>query len=317
MKQNNALFKRYEKNPIIAPDKWPYLANATFNPGAIKHNNETLLLVRVEDMRGFSHLTVARSKDGKTDWRIDEKPLLKPEPHNEEEQWGLEDPRIVYLKDEQRYAITYVSFSKGGPTVSLALTKDFKNIERKGAMLPPEDKDASILPRKIKGQYVLIHRPIIRGEAHIWISFSPDLKHWGGHRILIPVRPGWWDCSKVGLGPPPIETKEGWLVIYHGIRVTASGSLYRVGLALLDLDEPCKVIKRSSYWVFGPREHYERIGDVPGVTFPTGITVDEKERELNMYYGAADSNVCLATAKLDEITDFILRDKVPQKGELG
>ena len=228
MEKNNALFKRYEGNPIITPVKWPYLANATFNPGAIKHDGETLLLVRVEDMRGFSHLTIARSKDGKTNWQIDEEPLLKPEPSIEEEQWGLEDPRIVYLEDRQQYAITYVSFSKGGPTVSLALSDDFKTVERQGAMLPPEDKDASLLPRKINGRYVLIHRPIIRGEAHIWISFSPDLKYWGDHKILIPVRPGWWDCSKVGLGPPPIETKDGWLVIYHGIRVTASGSLYRI-----------------------------------------------------------------------------------------
>ena len=317
MKPNNALFKRYEGNPILTPASWPYLANATFNPGVIEHEGETLLLVRVEDMRGFSHLTIARSKDGKTNWQIDEQPLLKPDLDVEEEQWGLEDPRIVYLEDRQQYAITYVSFSKGGPTVSLALSNDFKTVERQGAMLPPEDKDASLLPRKINGRYVLIHRPIIRGEAHIWISFSPDLKYWGDHKILIPVRPGWWDCSKVGLGPPPIETNEGWLVIYHGIRVTASGSLYRVGLALLDLDEPWKLIRRSDYWVFGPRERYERVGDVPGVTFPTGITVDEQTGKVHMYYGAADSNVCLATANLSELVNFVLSNKTPHKGELG
>jgi beta-1,4-mannooligosaccharide/beta-1,4-mannosyl-N-acetylglucosamine phosphorylase len=317
MKHTNALFNRYEGNPILTPADWPYLANATFNPGAIEHDGETLLLVRVEDMRGFSHLTMARSKDGKTNWRIDKKPFLKPDPGIEEEQWGLEDPRIVYLEDLQKYAVTYVSFSKGGPTVSLALTNDFKTIERQGAMLPPEDKDASLLPRKINGRYVLIHRPIIRGEAHIWISFSPDLKYWGDHKILLPVRPGWWDCSKVGLGPPPIETEKGWLVIYLGIRVTASGSLYRIGLALLDLDEPWNVIQRSDHWIFGPREHYERVGDVPGVTFPTGITMDKKSRELNIYYGAADSNVCLATAKLDNLVDFLLSKKTPRKGELG
>jgi beta-1,4-mannooligosaccharide/beta-1,4-mannosyl-N-acetylglucosamine phosphorylase len=316
MEHDNALFKRYAGNPILTPASWPYQANATFNPGAIEHNGETLLLVRVEDMRGFSHLTIARSKDGKTNWRIDGKPFLEPDPGIKEGQWGLEDPRIVYLEDRQQYAITYVSFSKGGPTVSLALSHDFKTIERRGAMLPPEDKDASLLPRKINGRYVLIHRPIIRGEAHIWISFSPDLKYWGDHKILIPVRPGWWDSSKVGLGPPLIETKAGWLVIYHGIRVTASGSLYRVGLALLDLDEPWKVIRRSDRWVFGPRERYERVGDVPGVTFPTGITVDKKSGELHVYYGAADSCICLATAKLDNLVDFLLSNKTPYKGEL-
>lgn len=307
MDQSSYLFERYRGNPVLTPANWPYLANATFNPAAVIHDGETLLLVRVEDMRGFSHLTIARSKDGKTNWRIDEQPFLAPDPKLKEELWGLEDPRIVYLEDRERYAINYVSFLKGGPTVSLALTKDFKSIEPWGPLLPPEDKDAALLPRKINGLYVLIHRPIIRGEAHIWISFSPDLKYWGGHRVLIPVRPGWWDNSKVGLGPPPVETKEGWLVIYHGIRVTASGSLYRVGLALLDLDEPWKVIRRGEQWVFGPYERYERVGDVPGVTFPTGITLNEEGTELNMYYGAADSSVCLATAKIDDLLDFVLK----------
>jgi beta-1,4-mannooligosaccharide/beta-1,4-mannosyl-N-acetylglucosamine phosphorylase len=302
----NRLFQRYEGNPILIPKRWPYLANATFNPGAIEHDGQTLLLVRVENMCGFSHLTIARSKDGKTNWQIDEKPFLAPDPNLEEEQWGLEDPRIVWLEERQEYAITYVCFSKDGPTVSLALTKDFQTVKRQGKMLPPEDKDASLFPRKINNRYVLIHRPIIRGEAHIWISFSPDLKYWGEHKILLPVRPGWWDCSKVGLGPPPIETKEGWLIIYHGVRVTASGSLYRVGLALLDLDEPWKIIRRSNHWVFGPREPYERVGDVPGVTFPTGIIVDKKTRELRMYYGAADSNVSLAIANIDDVVDYVL-----------
>ena len=303
---SSGLFQRYEGNPILIPERWPYLANATFNPGAIEHNGETLLLVRVEDMCGFSHLTIARSKDGKTNWQIDEKPLLSPDRSEEEEQWGLEDPRIVWLEDRKEYAITYVCFSKDGPTVSLALTKDFKTVERHGRMLPPEDKDASLLPRKIKNRYVLIHRPIIRGEAHVWISFSPDLKYWGDHKVLLPVRPGWWDCSKVGLGPPPIETKEGWLVIYHGVRQTASGSLYRVGLALLDLEEPWKIIRRGDHWVFGPRMPYERVGDVPGVTFPTGVIVNKKTGDLRMYYGAADSNISLATANLNEILTYLM-----------
>lgn len=299
------LFKRYMNNPILTPDCWPYQANATFNPGAVRHNDETVLLVRVEDMRGFSHLTLARSKDGKTNWLIDDTPALSPDPDYHEERWGIEDPRMVWLQEKEEYVITYVSFSKGGPVVSLAITKDFKNYKRCGAMLPPEDKDASLFPRMINGRYALIHRPIIRGEAHIWISFSPDLKYWGDHRILIPARPGQWDCSRVGLGPPPIETDEGWLVIYHGVRVTVSGSLYRVGLALLDLDQPWKIIRRSDEWVFGPHEPYERVGDVPAVTFPTGVVVDKETGELSMYYGAADTTVCLATASLEELVQYV------------
>jgi len=302
----NITFHRYKGNPVLEPDRWPYPANATFNPGAIRHGDETLLLVRVEDMRGFSHLTFARSKDGKTNWQIDESPTLMPDPEFNEERWGIEDPRIVWLEDLQKYAVTYVSFSKDGPVVSLALSEDLHHFERRGAMLPPEDKDASLFPRKIDGKYTLIHRPIIRGEAHIWVSCSPDLEHWGNHQILLPVRPGWWDTTRVGLGPPPIETEEGWLIIYHGVRNTVSGSLYRVGLALLDLENPRRLRKRCDQWVFGPHEPYERVGDVPGVTFPTGIVHDPETDELIMYYGAADSYVCLATAKLKDLVDHLL-----------
>ncbi len=189
--------------------------------------------------------------------------------------------------------------------VSLASTTDFQSFQRLGCLVPPEDKDASLFPRLINGRYALIHRPIIRGEAHIWISFSPDLKYWGEHKVLIPVRPGWWDHHRVGLGPPPIETPEGWLLLYHGVRLTASGSLYRVGLALLDLDDPSKMIRRSDNWVFGPEADYEYIGDVPGVTFPTGAIVDEKTGELRMYYGAADKCVAVATCRVQDLLDHL------------
>ncbi len=300
------IFERYKGNPILVPDRWPYPANATFNPAAVRFNDETILLVRVEDMRGFSHLTIARSKDGMTNWQVDEKPALTPDVDFDEERWGIEDPRIVWLEDKELFAITYVSFSKDGPVVSLALSKDLQSFERHGAMLPPEDKDASLFPCLIDGKYTLLHRPIIRGEAHIWIASSPDLEYWGHHKVLLPVRPGSWDSSRVGLGPPPIKTDEGWLIIYHGVRLTASGSLYRVGLALLDLEEPWIIRKRCDQWVFGPHEQYERVGDVPGVTFPTGTVYNPENDQLFMYYGAADSSVCLATAQLGDIVDFLL-----------
>lgn len=132
-------------------------------------------------------------------------------------------------------------------------------------------------------RFALIHRPIIRGEAHIWISFSPDLKYWGEHQVLIPIRPGWWDCH-----------------------ITTSGSIYRVGLALLDLDNPTKIIRRSDKWIFGPIEKYEYAGDVPGVTFPTGAIVDKKTNELRMYYGVADKTVGLAMANMKELMEYIL-----------
>jgi len=304
-KKAHELFKRYEGNPILTPEIWPYPVNAVFNPGAVKLNTEILLLVRVEDMRGFSHLTVARSADGLTDWEIDPAPTLEADQNSREEKWGLEDPRIIWLEEQKQFGITYTSFSEGGPVVSLAITKNFRTFARLGALLPPEDKDACLLPRRIKGRFALIHRPIVRGEAHMWISFSPDLKHWGDHRTLIRTRSAYWDCHRVGLACQPIETPQGWMIFYHGVRSTTAGQIYRVGLALLDLEEPWRVLRRSDEWVLGPRELYERIGDVSGVVFPTGAIVHKETNQLNLYYGAADSAVAVATANLSDCIDYI------------
>lgn len=291
------IFEEYSENPILSPERWSYPAVSVFNPGAIEFNKEVLLLVRVEDFRGFSHLTIAKSKNGISNWEIDEIPTLVPDPNFQEEMWGLEDPRIVFLEDRKEYAITYTSFSAGGPTISLITTKDFKTFTRYGPLVPPEDKDGALFPVTFKGRYALIHRPIIRGEAHIWISFSPDLRYWGEHRILIPVRPGLWDCHRVGLRPPPIKTEEGWLIIYHGVRFTASGALYRVGIALLDLEDPTKVIKRSEEWVIGPSKEV-------GIIFPTGIIL--KEDILYLYYGINDYAVGLSFCSKKKLLSYLL-----------
>jgi len=190
--------------------------------------------------------------------------------------------------------------------VSLAITKNFRTFARLGGLLPPEDKDSCLMPRRFKGRFALIHRPIVRGEAHMWLSFSPDLKHWGDHRPLIRTRNGYWDSHRVGLACQPIETPLGWLLFYHGVRITTAGAIYRLGLALLDLQEPWRVLRRSDEWVLGPRESYERIGDVGGVIFPTGATVTKQTNQLNLYYGAADCAVAVATAKLSECLDYIM-----------
>jgi predicted GH43/DUF377 family glycosyl hydrolase len=300
------LFKRYGGNPILTVEKWPYPASAVFNPAAAKLNTETLLLARVEDLCGFSHLTVARSADGLTNWEIDPAPSLEADQNSREERWGLEDPRIVWLEEQKQFAVTYVSFSEGGPVVSLAITKNFKAFARLGSLLPPEDKDACLFPRRFDGRFTLIHRPIVRGEAHIWISFSPDLKHWGDHRPLIMTRTAYWDCHRVGLACQPIEIAEGWLLFYHGVRNTTAGAIYRVGLALLDLNSPWKVLRRSEEWILGPSTLYERIGDVSDVVFPTGAIVHKESDQLNLYYGAADSSIAVATAKLCDCIDYIM-----------
>jgi len=302
------LFTRYEGNPILTAEKWPYQANSVFNPAATLHDGETLLLTRVEDMRGFSHLTVARSKDGLTDWAIDPEPTLLPDPEKHpEETWGIEDPRITYLKEPQQYAVLYTAYSEIGPLVSLAMTRDFKTFERKGPITLPENKDAALFPRRFDGRWVMIHRPAPpSGGAYIWISCSPDLLHWGENRILLKARSGaWWDANKIGLNAPPVETGEGWLIIYHGVRNTCAGCIYRLGLALLDL-ETLQVRARGKQWVFGPNAPYERTGDVAYVTFPCGAIYNKDNDELRIYYGASDMSIACATAKMSDLLNFLL-----------
>jgi predicted GH43/DUF377 family glycosyl hydrolase len=309
--QFRTLFRRYEHNPILTVNDWPYPANSVFNAGATPlPGGETLLLARVEDRRGISHLTAARSHDGITGWRIDQRPTLLPDAENyPEELWGIEDPRITWIPELNRYAITYTSYSTSGPLVSLALTEDFKEFERKGVVMPPEDKDAALLPRRFNGRWALIHRPVSGfpgSRANMWLSYSPDLKHWGDHCVMLEARRGaWWDANKIGLSPQPVETAEGWLVIYHGVRMTPAGCLYRLGLALFDLEDPGVLIRRGDEWVFGPHESYERVGDVGDVVFPCGVIHEPVTGELRLYYGAADTSIALATGDVKELLDWL------------
>jgi predicted GH43/DUF377 family glycosyl hydrolase len=301
------LLQRAANNPIITAADLPYRANAVFNPGAARVGEETVLLLRVEDLRGISHLQVARSLDGMTAWRFDAEPLLRPHEQHPEEVWGCEDPRLTWLPEREEWAIAYTAYSRRGPLVSLAMTRDFREVRRLGPVMPPEDKDAALFPRRIGGRWAMIHRPSpLRGGAHMWISYSPDLRHWGDHALLLEARDGaWWDAGKIGLGPPPIETPDGWLVLYHGVHMTAGGPIYRVGFTLLDLEDPTIVLRRSDEWVFGPREPDEGAGDVNRVVFPCGWIVDELRDEVRMYYGAADARIGLATARLSAVLDYV------------
>lgn len=306
------LFTRYGANPVIQPDDLPYRANAVFNAAATKMGDETILLMRVEDRRGLSHLTVARSRDGMTNWRIDDHPTLPADPERyPEEIWGIEDPRITRVDELDLWVVLYTAYSRGGPLVSLATTRDFQTFERRGVVMPPEDKDAALFPVRFGGRWAMIHRPVpgvAEMGAHIWISFSPDMKHWGDHQILLPARKGgWWDANKIGLSPPPLQTEEGWLILYHGVRRTAGGCIYRLGLALLDLEDPVRVIARSDEWVFGPEEPYEVVGDVDKVVFPCGWVCEGEE--IRLYYGGADRCIALATARLPELLDWLKKER--------
>jgi predicted GH43/DUF377 family glycosyl hydrolase len=302
------LFHRHEANPILTADDWPYRVHSVFNAAATRlQDGTTLLLCRVEDHRGLSHLCAARSEDGVTGWKIDPVPTFPAEPlQYPEELWGVEDARITWLEDLGKYAIAYTAFGKGGPGVSLALTNDFVTFERCGLVMQPDDKDAALLPRKIDGMFALVHRPIAEGGAHVWISYSPDLRSWGGHRMMLKARRGgWWDANKVGLSPPLIETERGWLMLYHGVRVNASGALYRLGAALFDLENPALMLRRGDEWIFGPEAPYEIHGDVANVAFPCGYTIGPDGDTLNLYYGAADTCIALATGSIREILQWL------------
>jgi predicted GH43/DUF377 family glycosyl hydrolase len=303
------LFRRYQGNPILRPTDWPYTVNAVFNPGVARLDKETILLVRVEDRTGLSHLCVAYSEDGLTGWTVDPDRRFLPDIDTDAERFGVEDPRVTQCGDE--YMIVYTGYSSAGPLVCLASTRDFVSFERRGVLMSPEDKDAALFPTRFGDRWALIHRPVAtepRHMAHIWLSWSPDLRHWGDPTILLAAREGaWWDAHKVGLCPPPLLTDAGWLLLYHGVRVTAAGSLYRLGLALLDADDPTKVLARSSEWIFGPHEPYERSGDVSDVVFPCGWVVAEDGDTLLIYYGAADTSVCVATASVSALLTWLER----------
>ena len=273
----------------------------SFNAAAVRlPDGETLLLCRVEDRRGLSHLCAARSTNGIDHWRIDSQPTMPANPRDyPEELWGIEDSRITYVPELGKYAVAYTSFARGGPGVSLALTEDFKSFDRYGVIMQPEDKDAALLPRRIGGNWALIHRPVTTLGAHMWISYSPDLRHWGSHKVILEARRGgWWDANKIGLCSPPIETAKGWLTIYHGVRQTASGSIYRLGLALFDIEHPEICLQRGDSWIFGPEAPYERGGDVKDVVFPCGQTIGADGDTIYLYYGAGDSCIAMATGSI-------------------
>ena len=295
------LFHRHPANPIILPRHAPTPAAAVLNPGVAEVNGETILLVRVEDRRGLSHLRVARSANGVDNWRWDDHPLLYPnqDPDCPYEEWGCEDARITQMTDTS-WIISYTAASRYGPAVALATTADFCTVERLGIVLSPNNKDCIIFPDMFEEKWLMLHRPVAGDQEHIWYASSNDLTHWSHPGILIPERGGpWWDGLKLGAGAPPIRTEEGWLLIYHGVKGVAGNLLYRLGLALLDPQNHRRVIARTADWVFSPDAEYERRGDAPNVVYTCGALL--RGDEVWMYYGAADYCICLATAKLSDL----------------
>jgi len=303
------LFHRHGGNPILSAEDWPYPVNAVFNPAAANVDDQTVLLARVEDRRGISHLAVARSANGVDSWTIDPQPLLAPDDAVASELWGFEDPRIVWIDELGRFVITCTAYGPAGPAVFLATTEDFRSVDRHGIIRQPEDKNAALLPYRIDGRWILFHRPKTQfggGHGEILLSRSNDLVDWSApEQVLQPRAGAWWDSLRIGLGPPPVRTEHGWLLVYHGVKETVAGQIYRVGLALVDLDEPTRVLHRLPSWVLAPLAAYERNGDVPNVVFPCGL-LQAPDGIVRLYYGAADSAICLATARLDDLLEAVL-----------
>ncbi len=295
------IFERSSENPIISPHDLPFPAAAVLNPGATEQDGEVVLLVRVENLEGFSSIYVARSKNGVTDWRFQNEPLLRyGERQWRYEEWGCEDARVTYLQEEDRWYITYTAYSPMGAAVALARSEHLVSAERVGLIFSPNNKDAVLFPQRFDKRWAVLHRPDAGGIEHIWSAYSPDLIHWGEPHCVVTERSGpAWDSVKVGAGPPPILTEQGWLLIYHGVKGYGGRLVYRAGMAMLDAKTPYKVVARSPDSVFQARARYEFSGLTPNVVFPTGLLL--RGDELWMYYGAADTYVALATAKLKDV----------------
>jgi len=299
------VFRRVGGGPILTPNDIPLKPIAVLNPGVAMVKDETVLLVRVEDRQGISEIRVARSANGVDNWRVTDRPLLEPDlPDYPYEEWGCEDARVTQMGPDQ-WIIAYTAVSRYGPAVALAVTGDFETVERLGIVLSPTNKDATLFPKRFNGKWVMLHRPVTGGQEHIWhASAKGDFTHWSRPGLLLPERGGpWWDGLRIGCGAQPLETEEGWLLIFHGAKEMGDRPVYRLGLALLDRDDPRRVLQRASEWVFGPETEYEQRGLVPDVVYTCGAVC--REDEIWVYYGAADTVIGLATAKVSDLLDFV------------
>jgi len=299
---NETVFKRYAGNPIITAKAVPR-ANSIHNSAIVRFGKGYAGLFRVDEHDLHFTLHVGRSPDG-IRWTIDpQRVKMKSGDPDVTVADHSYDPRVTKLGDT--YHITWCNAGPQGPCIGLAMTKDFKTFTQMDNPLPPPNRNAVLFPKQINGHYAMLHRPSDRGHTpfgDIFYATSPDLVHWGRHRFVFGPKGG-WQGTKVGAGPAPIETKAGWLLLYHGVWTSCNGYLYYVGGALLDLQKPWKVLSRTKDYLLAPTEPYERIGDVPNVVFPSSAVVEGDT--VRLYYGCADTCISLAEAKLNDLIRFI------------
>jgi predicted GH43/DUF377 family glycosyl hydrolase len=248
-------------------------------------------------LKTISHIRTARSKDG-LHFRVDEVPFILPS--GDCDTYGIEDPRVTAI--EGRYYIVYTSVSGRGISVSLSLSNDMRKSIPMGVILHPENKDACLFPERIRGEYALFHRPTVCfGRPSIWFSLSHDLVHWGLPELIVEPRGLPWESKKIGIGPEPLPTDKGWLVLYHAV---GANDAYSLGLLLLDAENPNRVLKRSGTPFLSPETEYERNGFYKNIVFCNGW-VRLQDGQIRLYYGAADSSVCCAETSLEEIFNHL------------
>ncbi|MFB3897095.1 MAG: glycoside hydrolase family 130 protein [bacterium] len=295
------IVKRYEHNPIITADDMPFDCAGVYNSGATRFKDQYLMMLRVESIDITDYFWVATSDDGYK-FKVWDEPVPMPDDAEFQEYAGgmIYDPRVVEL--EGTYYLTFACHSGHGVRIGLMSTKDFKQYQWLGCISETDNRNCALFPERVKGSYLRLDRPITPGDhGDIWISYSPDLIHWGRSKCIAKTGGG-WSWKKIGAGAPPIKTKQGWLEIFHGVHVMASGYVYHIGVMLLDLDDPSKVIARGKAPILSPKLHYERVGLTMNVVFTSGA-IPEPDGTVKIYYGGADTVQCIATAKLDDLID--------------
>ncbi|MFW6227572.1 MAG: glycoside hydrolase family 130 protein [Bacteroidota bacterium] len=301
-----AIIQRYEGNPILTKKDIPYEVATVHNAGITMYNGEYLMLFRSHRFNGRSILGLARSKDG-YHFVADKQPFMVPATHGifaEYEEFGVEDPRITCIEDT--YLITYSAYSRHGVRIGLAKTNDWKTIERISLITQADYRNVVIFPEKFNGLFARLDRPHSEiSPWSVWITYSPDLIHWGNSKVVMKPEKYHWDEMKIGPGAPPIKTDKGWLNIYHGVFPTMDGSVYRLGVALHDLHDPSEILGVGDEWILQPEEPYEISGYVHNVVFTCGA-IKVNESKLRIYWGAADTVMCVGDAGLEELVDMCL-----------
>jgi len=305
---SNEIVWRYSGNPIITRSAAPNV-NSIFNSAVVPFGKGFAGVFRCDSTARDMQLHAGTSADG-IHWEIAPKRIEFKCEDSEigRFEYGY-DPRVCWLED--RYYVTWCN-GYHGPTIGVGYTTDFKTFHQMENAFLPFNRNGVLFPRRIFGKYAMFSRPSDNGHTpfgDIYYSESPDLVHWGHHRFTMGTLGG-WQSTKIGAGPTPIETSEGWLLIYHGVITSCNGFVYSFGAALLDLEQPWKVIYRTRPYLLNPREMYECVGDVPNVTFPCAALIDPPTNRMAIYYGGADTVTCLAFTKVDELIDFIKDNSV-------